>query len=280
MATTVETQEENIVLTPSQEKSLELIGNLYRKSIYSGNDLIEVLDIFISSLLEQNDEMCQTIVSEFIRYKKVVLNLKFIRKLRSQIDILRRIFLRTLPKGVSITTEFRIKGFESTVRKVVLYYLEDKSIDLSDLVAFRSIVDSLASEEVNTSYCYDIKNICMEYFKKDFRCTVSTPAKQVGSDPCIKNYIEAPRDGYQSIHIAYKTVISNDTFEVQIRTLQMHEDAEVGKAAHSGYKGKKYEAVNKHIFFDPKKVKIPGFKVFCNGEIYDTIGLKKAKHIA
>lgn len=275
---TQQTQEEIIQLTPQQEKSLELIGNLYRQAIYSSNDFIEVIDTFIHSLSIPTDEMCQTILSEFIRYKKVVLNRRFIKKLRSQIDTLHSIIFQNLPKDVSITIECRRKSFESTVRKVVLYYLEGKSIDLFDLVAFRIIIDSHASENVNESYCYDSKDLCITYFLKNARCTLCTPAKQVGSDPLIKNYIEVPREYYKSIHLAFKT-ISNDTFEVQIRTLQMHEDAEVGKAAHTGYKDEKYQAVNNHIFFDPKKVHIPSFRVLCNGSIYDKIGLKNAKHI-
>lgn len=43
-------QEETIELTPQQEKSLELIGNLYRKAIYSNNDFLEVINTFISLL--------------------------------------------------------------------------------------------------------------------------------------------------------------------------------------------------------------------------------------
>ncbi len=269
-------QEETIELTPQQEKSLELIGNLYRKAIYSNNDFLEVINTFISLLSSQHDEMCQDLVSEFIRYKKVVTNRRFIKKLRSQIATLLSIFSQRLPKGVSITIECRRKSFESTVKKVVLYYLEGKSIDLSDLIAFRVIIDSLGSA---VSYCYDVKDICMEYFKKRLRCTVCTPAKQVGSDPLIKNYIEVPRDKYESIHIAYKTVEGNDTFEVQIRTLIMHEEAEIGEAAHNSYKDNKYKAINKHIWFECEKVHIPSFKVFHDGSIFDKIGLKKAKHI-
>lgn len=280
MTTTVKNQEGNIELSPEQEESLELIGNLYRESIYSSKDFTEILTTFISLLSSQNNEMCQTIVSEFIRYKKVVLNRSFIKKLRSQIDTLLSIILRKLPKDVSITIECRRKSFESTVRKVVLYYLEGKSIDLFDLVAFRIIIDSHASENVNESYCYELKDLCIMYFLKNSRCrcTLCTPAKQVGSDPLIKDYIEVPRDDYKSIHIAFKTV-TNDIFEVQVRTLQMHENAEVGKAAHNGYKNEKYQAVNNRIFFDPTKVNILNFRVLCNGSIYDKIGLKKAKHI-
>lgn len=104
-------QEETIELTPQQEKSLELIGNLYRKAIYSNNDFLEVINTFISLLSSQHDEMCQDLVSEFIRYKKVVTNRRFIKKLRSQIATLLSIFSQRLPKGVSITIECRRKSF-------------------------------------------------------------------------------------------------------------------------------------------------------------------------
>lgn len=277
---TVEKQE-GIELTPQQEKSLKLVGNLYRKAIYSGNDLPEVLDIFISLLLEQKDEMCQTISSEFIRYKNVVLNRRFFRTLRSQIDDLYNLLMRFLPKKMTFTIECRRKGFESTVKKVLLYYLEGSSIDLYDLLAFRVVDDSLDSEEVLIKHCYSIKTICIDYFIKKKLCTLCTPSKQVGSDPLAKDYIEEPKsNGYQSIHLAFKAKAPrNETFEVQIRTLQMHEDAEVGKASHTEYKDEKYQAVEKYIWFDPKKVHLPNFRVLCNGKIYDKIGLKKAMHI-
>lgn len=272
-------QEETIELTPQQEKSLELIGNLYRQAVYFGNDLSEVLDIFISSLSKQDDEMCQIIVSEFIRYKNVISNHKFIRTLRSQINDLHSMIMRFLPKNMKVTIVCRRKGFESTVKKVLLYYLEGNSIDLADLLAFRIINDSLSPEKTNEEYCYSIHTICTEYFLKKKQYTLCKPTKQIGSNPLIKDYIEMPKEnGYKSIHTALKTP-DNNLFEFQIRTLKMHEDAEVGKAAHNEYKNEKYQAIEKHIWFDPTKVHIPNFRFFCNGSIYDKIGLKKSMHI-
>ena len=59
----------------------------------------------------------------------------------------------------------------------------------------------------------------------------------------------------------------------------MHEQSEVGEAAHNKYKDNKYKAIEKHIWFDCKKVHIPSFRVLCNGSIFDKIGLKNSKHI-
>ncbi len=107
----------------------------------------------------------------------------------------------------------RVKSVYSLYNKI---YKHDKEFEqVFDTYAVRIIVDSI-------SECYHSLGIVHEMF------TV-LPER-------FKDYISAPKEnGYRSIHT---TVIGHQgiTFEVQIRTHEMHEDAEYGIAAHWKYK--------------------------------------------
>jgi len=86
---------------------------------------------------------------------------------------------------------------------------------LSDIMAFRILVDS-------TEECYHVLGVLHSKYH-------SVPGR-------FKDYISTPKpNGYQSIHT---TVMgpSRQRIEVQIRTHEMHNQAELGVAAHWAYK--------------------------------------------
>src|SRR3546814_6389711 len=86
---------------------------------------------------------------------------------------------------------------------------------LSDVIAFRVIVDSVEA--------------CYRALGSIHRRWPMVPGR-------FKDFISMPkRNGYRSLHT---TVIHNDRMriEIQIRTREMHEQAEQGLAAHWGYK--------------------------------------------
>lgn len=269
---------ENLILTASQEEELKLIGDLYRSAIYSKDNLPSILEQFISDLKKQKGEICQTIISEVIRYKYVIQDVKLFATLRKWIDELYKILNNNLPDNVFFTIECRTKSLQSTMRKILKNYLEGTSIDLFDLVAFRIILDSPDSEDIQEKHCYEVKDLCTSFFKAKF-CTLCKPIKLIGNDELVKDYILVPKEnGYKSIHLAFKTV-NNDIFEAQIRTLDMHERSEFGIAEHSGYKDKEYSVVSIFIYFDVEKVHISMFRKLCNGDLYDKVGLCNALHI-
>jgi GTP pyrophosphokinase len=95
---------------------------------------------------------------------------------------------------------------------------------LTDVMAFRVITDSPED-------CYRALGIIHQTFKM-------VPGR-------FKDYISTPkRNGYQSLHT---TVIHQDNarIEVQIRSRDMHNDAELGLAAHWAYK-QKGDAADQH----------------------------------
>ena len=115
--------------------------------------------------------------------------------------------------SIAFTLEGRIKSVYSLYRKM---YTSNKAFDeIYDFYAVRIIVETELE-------CYTALGLVHEMFK-------SVPGR-------FKDYISTPKPNlYRSLHT---TVIGNSgiPFEVQIRTRQMHEEAEFGIAAHWKYK--------------------------------------------
>lgn len=112
--------------------------------------------------------------------------------------------------------DFRAKRYSSLYKKLVRY---DMNIDrVYDLIAFRIIVKSVSD-------CYAALGVIHNLWPP-------VPGR-------FKDYIAMPKpNGYQSLH----TVVfggGQHPIEFQIRTLEMHEGAENGIAAHWAYEEKK-----------------------------------------
>ena len=112
------------------------------------------------------------------------------------------------------STSYRVKGLYSLFQK-----LKRKDWDLDrvyDLLAMRVVVTSL--EE-----CYQVLGIVHDVWRP-------LPKR-------VKDYIAFPKpNGYQSIHTTVTTT-HGTILEIQIRTSQMHHEAEYGVASHMMYKG-------------------------------------------
>ena len=129
-------------------------------------------------------------------------------------------FDRSLKKALAkekltkIKTSFRVKGLHSLYQK-----LKRKDGDIEkiyDITAIRIIAESVSD-------CYKILGIIHSIWKP-------LPGR-------LKDYIALPKpNGYQSIHT---TIFTGDggIVEIQIRTQEMHEIAEMGIASHLSYKG-------------------------------------------
>ncbi len=97
---------------------------------------------------------------------------------------------------------------------------------LSDIMAFRIVVG-------NVSDCYNVLGLAHSTYP-------TVPGR-------FKDFISTPKpNGYRSIHT---TVIGpeNQRIEIQIRTRKMHEEADLGVAAHWAYKQEEEEASLRNI---------------------------------
>lgn len=145
-------------------------------------------------------------VSENIE-KKYGLNIGFIEQAKQIISE------KLVENHIDFTLEGRIKSVYSLYRKM---YAQNKAFDeIYDFYAVRIIVNTELE-------CYTSLGLVHELFK-------SVPGR-------FKDYISTPKPNlYRSLHT---TVIGHSgiPFEVQIRTKQMHEEAEYGIAAHWKYK--------------------------------------------
>jgi len=150
-----------------------------------------------------------------IAYQEISENISHKRREReSYIERIKSILTQKLSAlEIEHHMEGRAKHFYSIYRKM---YSQNINIDqIYDLLAVRVIVDSISD-------CYRVLGLVHEIFKP-------IPGR-------FKDYIAMPKNNmYQSLHT---TLIgpSGAPFEVQIRTWEMHNVAEVGIAAHWRYK--------------------------------------------
>ncbi len=166
------------------------------------------------------------------------------KETQTRLEEMTRTLRKELAKNeiTNFETDYRVKGLWSLWQK-----LKRKGGDISevyDIAALRVVVDSVAD-------CYRVLGLVNNLWQP-------LPYK-------IKDYIAFPKpNGYQSLHT---TVFAGDggIVEVQIRTREMHRDAQFGIAAHVIYKerGKGASttpAKGRGSSFDWIRSLLPGFR--------------------
>lgn len=152
-------------------------------------------------------------------------------------------FLRPQFPEFNLSCKARIKSEYSYVKKVNQHILDNKPLNISDIIAARIIVsspDKNIPASILIKKCYEVAEL-LEQFMQTTNFSIKHIDSSLNSAPTdksylTKDYIETPKEnGYQSLHITAEN--SNLSFELQIRTSDMEMSSKKDeKIAHSNYK--------------------------------------------
>lgn len=150
----------------------------------------------------------------------------------SMINDISKFLREEAPNIKDFSIKGRIKGIYSIYKKMISQ--NKRFEDIYDVLAIRVIVDTV-------SECYQILGIIHAHY---------TPMATR-----IKDYIAVPKANmYQSLHTTV-LAMNGQTFEIQIRTHEMDEIAELGVAAHWAYKEGAEYSKDKEQFEIAQKLK-------------------------
>ena len=167
----------------------------------------------------------------------------------------------------------------------------------------------LRAQQQELGYLYEIANVLPDFLEqRGFTAELSgMPAQdgQTGLDDNIRDYyrdyVHTPRpSGYSSLHITFYDNLARCYTELQLRTKDMDDYAEIGEANHFGYekrqeesrskrdiipKGKcryfddAYERLVRLLELDLSKVNVNMFRAINNQLINDGCGLFRGRQI-
>ncbi|MCR4645459.1 MAG: guanosine polyphosphate pyrophosphohydrolase [Oscillospiraceae bacterium] len=186
-----------------------------------------------------------------------------------------------------------------------------------DLIAYRIVISlpkchpigQETKEESEHRILYEIANVLPEFLEeRGFTAELSglehkneSPLLQESVRPYYRDYISNTRPhGYQSLHITLYDNVARCFTEVQLRTKDMDDHAEIGEANHFGYEKKQesdrarreaipvgvfpifdeaYDRVQKLQTIDLSKVEVNMFTAIDNYLINDGCGLFRGRQI-
>ena len=186
-----------------------------------------------------------------------------------------------------------------------------------DLIAYRIVIslplchvsEKENVEEQELKYLYEIANILPEFLEeRGFTTELSGLSDNSGSRylsennlPYYRDYVQTPRaSGYRSLHITFYDNFARCYTELQLRTKDMDDLAEIGSANHFGYEKQQeenrakrdmipegeckffdeaYERLIKLQELDLASIDVNMFKAYNNHLINDGCGLFRGRQI-
>jgi len=130
--------------------------------------------------------------------------------------------------------------------------IKNKLNRFRDLIAYRIVIsmpkchlkETDNREEIELKYLYEIANVLPDFLEQrgfsaeiiNQEGKVISPKLDPGVQPYYKDYIEnVSPSGYRSLHITLYDNMARSYIEVQLRTKEMDDYAEIGPANHLGY---------------------------------------------
>lgn len=276
-------------------KEKKNVRDLRNDALYSASSIPNALELYGNMLMATEDLKNIAHAKALKKYHDEIVNRKYLSGLRSNFNEIYSIIDKNYDARFLI--EGRRKSLISTDEKIIKLLDEKRSLDLlRDTSGFRILLFGENSLDL-VNNCYSIMEDIIKHFiekgltlceaelvknTENFDSTqhpgIIIPKKSGISKVFaygIKDYILNPKEnGYQSVHVVFRST-TGSCFEIQIRTFDMHVNAESGTANHTKYKKKKYE----NIFdLDRNKIHIPGYG-FSEDTLYDYIGLEKSLQI-
>ena len=195
--------------------------------------------------------------------------------------------------------------------------IKSNLICFRDLIAYRIVVSMPAChiaegeqrDELEKKYLYEIAGVLPEFLEeRGFTAELSgfgeeRCSKTLKEDvrPYYRDYVQTPRiSGYQSLHITFYDNLARCYTELQLRTKEMDDYAEIGDANHFGYEKTQEESrakrdiipVGECVYFDEAyerltklqqlelaEIDVNMFKAINNQLINDGCGLFRGRQI-
>ena len=265
--------------------------------LYSGDTVLKIIQLYAQDLKEsaiKNDNQIDLLHCNFLlQIAEMLQHNEFLTSQSQRIKDFYKLMAKDYP-FLAFTFKGRIKSLiraESKfngyiVELIYNYYLEHKEFpsltelkrNLSyfrDLIAYRVVIslpkchleENQNQEEEEIKYLYDVANKLVSFMEeKGFTAELSNYEGKNQSTllseevrPYYRDYVANPeKSGYRSLHITFYDNMARSYIEVQLRTKDMDDFAEIGPANHLGYEKKqeseraKREVIpmGENIYFD------------------------------
>ena len=208
------------------------------------NFLIQIIE-----LLEHNDFLTSQSqrIKEFYKYmtrEYPFLAFTFKGRIKS--------LIRSEEKFNGYILEYIYKYYKANCKFPSEAEIKSKLICFRDLIAYRIVISMPACHikngesrsEVEQKYLYEIADVLPEFLEeRGFTAELSGFTEDRYSErlkeevrPYYRDYVSTPRStGYKSLHITFYDNLARCYTEVQLRTKEMDDFAEIGDANHFGY---------------------------------------------
>lgn len=229
-------------------------ADLERSSRESGNEVDAMHAAFLrryENLLTHNDFL--TSQSQRIRefYKYMTENYQILAfTFRGRIKSL----IRTEEKFNGYVVKF-IERSDCAQGELPIAQIQDKIDHFRDLIAYRIVISlprchvpaGKKKEEVEIEYLYRIASEMPGFLSSwgfvaqpsGLNPGACSPLLGESARPFFRDYVQNPKSfGYRSLHITFFDVLAKSYIEVQLRTQEMDDWAEIGNANHGNYERK------------------------------------------